>query len=136
MFDIKTFAYDFLDVTLYCVGQKDNVNLLYQYFQMHENDLDSYDFTERIIQSKVYAYLEGKNPKTMITRNKYNKQLKKSGFLMDINYYEEALLIENPIKVIELLDLQELYNQEIEISDYWRERFPTLPEKFVITPNK
>lgn len=55
---------------------------------------------------------------------------------MDINYYEEALLIENPIKVIELLDLQELYNQEIEISDYWRERFPTLPEKFVITPNK
>ena len=136
MFNIKTFSYQFSDVIIYCVGEESNINLLYQYYKIHEKELEPQNFAKRIIHSKVYAYIEGNTPKAIIACDKYNKRLKQAGFLMDIEYYEEAMLIENPIKVIEFLELQELYNQEIEISEYWRERFSTLPEKFVITSSK
>lgn len=134
MFNISTFAYEFVDATIYCVGESDAMNLFYQYYKIHKGGLNPQRFTERIIYSKIYAYEEGKTRKAISRCKKFNSQLQEAGLLMDINYYEEAMLIEQPVKIIEVLELQELYNNNIEISNYWRERFPTLPESFIITP--
>lgn len=130
MFNISIFVYEFADLCLYCVGTKGALNLLNQYYKIHKNRLDRKNFIQRIISSKIYTYAESTSPRTILQCQAINKQLNQSDLLMDIEQFDEATFLADPKKWIEALDAKELYNSEVTISQYWRTRFPSLPEKF------
>lgn len=128
MFNISVFSYIFADLSLYCVGTKGAINLLNQYYKRHQNRLDRKNFIQRIISSRIYAYAESKSSRTILQGQAINRQLKQADLLMDIEQFDEATFLADPMKWIEVLGAKELYHSEVEISQYWRTRFPSLPE--------
>lgn len=132
MFNLKSFAFQFEDVSIYCVGSQEDVNLLHLFFKLHEDKLNAYAFIKRIIFNKIYAYVEGNGLMNYLRCQIFNLVLKRHGFLMNMKYFEEAIFLSYPIKFIEVLMAPELYGNEVEVSKYWRKRFPLLPEIFVI----
>ena len=130
MFNISIFVFEFADLCLYCVGTKGAINLLTQYYKIHKNRLDRKNFIQRIISSKIYTYAESTSPRTILQCRTINKQLNQANLLMDIEQFDEATFLANPKKWIEALGDEELYNSVVTISQYWRTRFPSLPEEF------
>lgn len=130
MFNISIFVYEFADLCLYCVGTKGTLNLLNQYYKTHENRLDRKNFIQHIISSKTYAYAESTSLRTIPQCHAINKKLNQTDLLMDIEQFDETTFLADPKKWIEALAAKELYNSEVTISQYWRTRFPSLPEKF------
>lgn len=84
MINISIFVYEFVDLSLYCVGTKEGINLLNQYYRIHKNRLNRKHFVQRIISSKIYMYAESNNLRTILQCQPINKQLNQADLLMDI----------------------------------------------------
>lgn len=136
MFNLKTFTFDFPDISIHCVGSNNNVNMLYHFYSIHKNHLDPDLFLKRILSCNIFACYEGRNPLYTFQVKKYNDLLKRSGALFNIDYLEEAMLLADPHKIIKVLELEELYGKELDISPYLQNCFPNLPPKYIIAPPK
>ena len=75
MFNIKTFTFEFSDISIYCVGSKGNIDMLHLFYIAHKNSIDPELFLKRIIKCDVLAYFEGKNPIYTFKAQKYNNSL-------------------------------------------------------------
>lgn len=53
MFNINFILYKFSDLSLYCVGAKEAIHLLNQYYAIHKDTLVKERFIQRIIFSKI-----------------------------------------------------------------------------------
>ena len=132
MFHINFILYKFSDLSLYCVGTKEAIHLLNQYYTLHKDTLIKERFIQRIIFSKIYAFAESKSLKSLFKCQSINKQLDQAGLLMDMDQFDEAMFIAEPHKCIKALGATDYYNSEVTISEYWRTRFPSLPEKVIV----
>ena len=135
MFNIKSIVYKFSDVVIYCVGLQSNIDMLSQFFIMHQNNIESKKIAERIVFHSVYCRFSANNILSLPQYNKCNRYLKNNGFLMDLKYFDEAMFISNPQKIIKMLEAQNLYGKSFKVSQYWKNKFPHLPDEFPIRPN-
>lgn len=133
MFNIKTHGFQYTDASIFCVGTESAIDLLHEYYKIHENNLDPNAFVDRIIFHEIHAYLTPNKISANKQCKRLNTKLKENKLLFDIKYMEEALLYFSPHKVVKALDMEEIYDHELESSDYLRSIFPELPKKFVIT---
>lgn len=133
MFNIKTYGFQYTDASIFCVGTEQAIDLLHEYYKVHENNLDPNAFVDRIIFHGIHAYLTPNKIFAKKQCKRLNAKLKENELIFDIEYMEEALLHFSPHKVIKALDMEEVYGHELESSDYLRSIFPELPKKFVIT---
>lgn len=65
MFHINFILYKFSDLSLYCVGTKEAIHLLNQYYTIHKDTLIKERFIQRIIFNKIYAFAESKSLKSL-----------------------------------------------------------------------
>ena len=135
MFDIKFIVFKFSDVSIYCVGLQSNIDMLNQFFVTHQNNINSKKFIDRIVFHSIYSRLVSVNILSSLRYHKYNHYLKRNGLLMNLKYFDEAMFISNPQKIIEILEIQNIYDENFKVSQYWKIRFPHLPDEFPIRPN-
>ena len=136
MFNLKTFTFNFPDVSIHCVSENKNITKLRYFCIAYKNSLNPELFIKHIIKCGVLACFEESIPVYAPRAQKFNNLLKKSGALFDIDYLEEAMLLAEPHKLIEILGLEELYGEEHDVSPYLQECFPNLPPKYTIdSPN-
>ena len=132
MFDIKSVVFNFLDVSIYCVGYQTDIDMLIRFFDAHKGNLKPKVCTERIIFHSIYTRFVSKHFLFAFKYWKHNQRLKDSNLLMDLSYFDEAMFISNPQKIIETLGVQNIYGENFKISQYWKIRFPHFPDEFPI----
>lgn len=132
MFDISIIVYKFLDTSVYCVGRETDLNLLQQYFELHRDQINGRCFTERIVNSKIYARFKAKKPCAFPLAWRSNRQLAQNGLLLNMNYLDEAMFLANTEKMIAALKINDYHGLQFQISDYWTSRFPEFPGEFMI----
>ena len=132
MCNVQAIVFRFLDVSIFCVGPKRDVDLLALYHKTQEENLDAKLFIERIVNTKIYARLKAKDFASYIKYKKYNLLLKKHGLLFDLKYFDEAMFLTSPQKVLSVLGFDTDCEYEFYVSEYMRKRFPDLSEILAI----
>lgn len=132
MFDIKSIVFRFPNVSLYCVGSETDIDMLIRFLDVHKSSLNPNVCIDRIVFHSIYTRLVATNFLFAFKYWKYNHRLKINNLLMNLYYFDEAMFISEPKKYIEAVEFQSVYGSDFKISQYWRDRFPHLPNKFTI----
>ena len=132
MYNIKSIVFQFNDTNIYCVGFDQYIDLLIRFYDIQKNHLNSKFFIDRIIMYKIYTRIKPKTLCSIIRYRNYISILKSKNLLLDLKYFDEAMFISDPSKIISALNANNFYGEYFLVSKYWKDRFPHLPEKFII----
>lgn len=132
MLDIKCEFFQFADVDFYCVGRRGSINVLIQYIESHISCFDIGAFAHHVEAGHIYVFAKPKKLLSFLNCWRFNKDLKGSGLLLDVKMFPEAAFLSDPIQYIKHTGNTNALEVPLHISNYWRERFPDLPEGLVI----
>lgn len=132
MFDICCVLYRFKDTDFFCVGRRGSINVLRQFMDNHTSDFSIRAFWNHVEAGGIYTFAKPKGFLSFLGCRKLNKVLRENGLLLDMRQFSEAAFLSDPFGYVEGFGVTNALGVPLRISDYWRERFPELPEAIIL----
>lgn len=94
-------------LVFYCVGESEKIDDLLQYANLHnDKGADIEALCDRIIGSKIHAFIQCKNFKNILESIKIKRKLIKSKLYINGDLYDGATFLLNPQKTSEVLGIE------------------------------
>lgn len=99
--------FDVEGMVFYCVGESEKIDDLSQYANLHnDKGADIEALCDRIIGSKVHAFIQCKKLKNILESIKIKRKLIKSKLYINGDLYDGATFLLNPQKTGEVLGIE------------------------------